>query len=744
MKFAKRLESEAVPEWRPKYLQYKQLKKLLNSIRPWRGTGLSGDAENTTTATVAGDGRDDWLLPVLSAEEALFFERYANELEKIEEFYMAREAEATKRREAIIAQLCMLDGDGGGLAQGLSPTSKPPSSPGGASDSVRSGEKPMGRPKARARLKKALLEYYRSLELLKNFQVLNSVGCAKILKKFDKTASRCMSDQWIKVTREYRFFKSRAVDELLDHVEHAYCSLFTRGNRVQALRKLRVKDLKTKSYYGPALYCGLLLGLCLALLCHIIVLLLARPHRPTARFLGYIYFALGLPLLLGWLFGLNAYIWDTRYINYRFIFEFNQRNNLHLQQYGALAGSFAVVYLVFVFLSVGGYLGWLLADIYQPWIALLLMLVILLWPLDHFYRSSRRWLLKVLYRVAVAPVYPCRFKDFFVNDQYMSLLATFEALGVLLHYTTSRSGPPTRLLFPPIWYVYLLQAMPGLWRSLQCCRRFHDSRMAFPHLVNLGKYVVSVAVPVAVGLDRMISARSRASTFWLVAAIKAANSLTSLAWDITMDFGLWQRGPLSGRPRDTLIFEPWVYWYLVLSDTLARLAWIAPLVHGRLRPNSEATLLIVMGLSLVEVLRRFQWNIFRVEYEHVNNCNMLRATADIKLPFATTADLFYQDMVETTVGQGITEGTASPLGMASGGSLPLTPVMSDAGSEGDDDDDDDEEEGLCGGDLHGSPAPKEESHGPPPAPMMAVQKSSSVLTKEAKQNPRPSQEGADQ
>ena len=41
---------------------------------------------------------------------------------------------------------------------------------------------------ARRRLKQAILEFYRGMELLKEYRLLNQTGLAKILKKFDKAA----------------------------------------------------------------------------------------------------------------------------------------------------------------------------------------------------------------------------------------------------------------------------------------------------------------------------------------------------------------------------------------------------------------------------------------------------------------------------------------------------------------------------------------------------------------------------
>ncbi|OAQ27981.1 hypothetical protein K457DRAFT_139103, partial [Linnemannia elongata AG-77] len=41
---------------------------------------------------------------------------------------------------------------------------------------------------ARGRIKAAIYEFYRSMEMLKNYRVLNKTGFVKIMKKFDKTA----------------------------------------------------------------------------------------------------------------------------------------------------------------------------------------------------------------------------------------------------------------------------------------------------------------------------------------------------------------------------------------------------------------------------------------------------------------------------------------------------------------------------------------------------------------------------
>lgn len=48
-----------------------------------------------------------------------------------------------------------------------------------------------------------------------------------------------------------------------------------------------------------------------------------------------------------------------------------------------------------------------------------------------------------------------------------------------------------------------LTALPPIWRFLQCLRRYRDTHNIFPHLVNCGKYTMSIMAAVTLSIYRI-------------------------------------------------------------------------------------------------------------------------------------------------------------------------------------------------------------------------------------------------
>lgn len=94
--------------------------------------------------------------------------------------------------------------------------------------------------------------------------------------------------------------------------------------------------------------------------------------------------------------------------------------------------------------------------------------------------------------------------------------------------------------------------VPGIWRALQCLRRYYDTRNAFPHLVNCGKYTFTILFYMSLSLYRIDKSHSLKALFITFATINSIycceyghctlfsrSNLTPIAiWDLAMD---WSR-----------------------------------------------------------------------------------------------------------------------------------------------------------------------------------------------------------
>jgi hypothetical protein len=98
---------------------------------------------------------------------------------------------------------------------------------------------------ARTRIKAAMYEFYRSLEMIKNYKVLNHTGFAKILKKFDKTAGWKSSKSYMNSRlRPAYFMNSGTAEDLIKKTEDLFVDAFEKGHRRRAMAKLRIPDSK--------------------------------------------------------------------------------------------------------------------------------------------------------------------------------------------------------------------------------------------------------------------------------------------------------------------------------------------------------------------------------------------------------------------------------------------------------------------------------------------------------------------
>lgn len=395
--------------------------------------------------------------------------------------------------------------------------SRTPASDGGRDYSRRRQEEDVSYRTAKRKLKLALQEFYRGLELLKSYAMLNRTAFRKLNKKFDKAAETRQPLKYMneKVNKAW-FVNSDVLDGYVRAVEGLYGHYFERDNLKIATSKLRSLTEKPASESGSSFMNGFFVGTALVFNIEGVIygsqlLIDDDPRiRSQTSYLLQLYAGYFLMLFMVSLFCINCFIWSKNRINYPFIFEFDQRHLLDWRRLAEFPSFFFMLLGIFMWMNFSRYgADWLY--IYYPVFLISITIAIIFFPGRVLKHKSRKWFAYAhvsefpttdtmlshaadlrQWRLLLAGIYPVEFRDFFLGDMYCSLTYSMAVSTTHTVVYGAPQGTRTKIVVPVrisssfsactrtggMSPRNATRATPASWAFFWRCRPFGDSSNA--------------------------------------------------------------------------------------------------------------------------------------------------------------------------------------------------------------------------------------------------------------------------
>jgi len=469
---------------------------------------------------------------------------------------------------------------------------------------------PLKKGYARRKKEKHITEFLHSLVKIKAYRDLNATGLLKLAKKYASfNENQAFYAKFNDRLRETYFYKSKRIDSIRNAVKKMYKQIFAKGQPEKAktvFRRLGRGGSKTLDVFY--MLSGLLIGSASTVIMWSYGDLSKEYSIMTAVnniLLGFVFF------------GLCLKTFKNFSINYKFIFNFDVVSSMNNSIYFLIISTL-------MFLNSTLFL--LLPEIkeYSTYMQLVIPIVFLFNPFDCVFFNSRIYLVTVYARGFFLPLSTIRFRHFYFID----ILQSFRySLTTIIEYFISDESAGRQ-------YSILIFSIFPFLRGLQCMRRYHSSKLFFPHVANAAKYTLVFACCLLEAIDaNQDHASPSHSMYGLKYVPRFAMTLASFLWDTFIDWAIL---------RNRYMFPPVFYLIAILINFLIRFMWVFRILLGLLVGTDS------MGdhpalLSVFEIVRRSIWTLIRVEVEHLNNCDELKFKKTINL---TGGELFYKKDID--------------------------------------------------------------------------------------------------
>lgn len=260
---------------------------------------------------------------------------------------------------------------------------------------------------------------------------------------------------------------------------------------------------------------------------------------------------------------------------------------------------------------------------------------------------------RAISEVITSPFTSPTFFTIYIADVFTSMVKVFQDIAFAIGFVISGDfmmsedklvEDKSHMWQHSFWYknvlIPLICLFPLWIRFNQCMRRYLDTGIRGPNLLNAFKYAMSQTVTLFGAFHPLYLMYSRGDSnavslfqvFWM--ALFVASSLYSFTWDVIMDWGLGQPKFAFLGPR-LMYPHRWCYYAVMVVDVVLRFMWVLTLIP----PQSGAKFEIPQYLTAVsmgmELLRRTLWGFFRLENEHRSNTGHYRRVSFVPLHFNT-------------------------------------------------------------------------------------------------------------
>eukprot|EP00928_Gymnodinium_smaydae_P098492 TRINITY_DN9171_c0_g2_i5.p1 TRINITY_DN9171_c0_g2~~TRINITY_DN9171_c0_g2_i5.p1 ORF type:complete len:501 (+),score=29.46 TRINITY_DN9171_c0_g2_i5:117-1505(+) len=374
-----------------------------------------------------------------------------------------------------------------------------------------------------------------------------------------------------------------------------------------------------------------------------LVLFLAQPGSGVLSVLAETYYPLFRACFYVCLFfscyGCDLFVWKRSGINCRGILGVEADQNYHFViRWSTLLMSVVFTCFLLYLFSLTGIVK--TDPTIWPAVVVALLCLLVLSPVSifSFNFSTQRWrLIRTIVLVLLSPFSKVSFSRILIADALTSMPKLLsDILYTVCLYTSGRyviskstwreTENEVGLLevaecsdADPIYKVVqiILSVLPFWIRLMQCIRAFVDTH-ALPNVFNGLKYCMSMAV---VALSFVFHSWH---IYWVIMSV--LSTLYAFSWDMLMDWGLGPGflrralhgeelgGSANGILRPIRLYSSTKFYYFALcSNALARFGWALYISPGQKIVSRHFVLL----LGCAELLRRVQWALLRVEWEHI-------------------------------------------------------------------------------------------------------------------------------